>query len=58
MPGEAAELARRRLERLNGLYMVDLLCDPELETFYSRFGIKPALGMALRNYDRQSGPSN
>jgi hypothetical protein len=43
------------LERLRGLYMVDLLCDPEVQSFYARLGMQPATGMMLRNYERQSG---
>jgi len=53
--GIGRKLAERMLSRLNGLYMVDLLCDPPLEAFYSRFGLKSAHAMALRNYERQSG---
>jgi GNAT superfamily N-acetyltransferase len=48
-------LMERMLERLRGLYMVDLLCDPELEPFYANLGMQPALGMLVRNYARQSG---
>lgn len=52
--GIGQELVRRMLEKLKGLYMVDLICDQELQPFYSRFGMKPAFGMMLRNYERQS----
>jgi len=53
--GIGQELTRRMLKKLSGLYMVDLLCDPELQPFYARFGMKVANGMVLRNYERQSG---
>ena len=53
--GIATELMRRMLARLESLYMVDLVCDSELEAFYRRFGMRPALGMVLRNTARQSG---
>lgn len=53
--GIGQELTRRMLERLRGLYMIDLLCDPDLQSFYQRAGMFPATGMMLRNYDRQSG---
>src|SRR5215210_5285014 len=33
--GIGQTLVRRLLERLGDLYMVDLLCDPELEVFYA-----------------------
>ena len=53
--GIGQELIRRMLDKLNGLYMIDLLCDQELERFYTRFGMKPAFGMTIRNIERQSG---
>lgn len=49
------ELTRRMLDNLTKLYMVDLLCDPELQPFYARLGMKAASGMMLRRYERQSG---
>ncbi|MBK8051295.1 MAG: GNAT family N-acetyltransferase [Anaerolineales bacterium] len=53
--GIGEELVRRMLARLRDLYMVDLLCDPDLQPFYARAGMRPATGMLLRNYDRQAG---
>lgn len=53
--GIGHELARQILEQLTGLYMVDLLCDAELQPFYERLGMRPATGMMLRNYRRQAG---
>jgi hypothetical protein len=35
--------------------MIDLLCDPDVQPFYGRLGMRPATGMLIRNYDRQSG---
>ncbi len=55
--GIGKELFRRMLDKLKKLYMIDVLCDPELQEFYERFGMKPAKGMIIRNYERQSGPS-
>ena len=49
------ELMRRILDRLGTLYMIDLLCDEAAQPFYTRFGMRPAVGMAVRNYDQQSG---
>ena len=49
------ELVRRMLEKLAGLYAVDLLCEQELQPFYARFGMQAASGMMLRDYERQSG---
>ena len=53
--GIGSELVRRMLRRLGTLYMVDLLCDEDVQPFYDRLGMRRMLGMAVRNYDRQSG---
>lgn len=53
--GIGRELMRRMIERLSGLYMVDLLCEPDLQSFYSKLGMQPASGMLVRNYAHQSG---
>lgn len=49
------ELVRRMIDKLKGYYMVDLMCDDDLRPFYERFGMKPAGGMVIRNFKRQSG---
>lgn len=53
--GIGSELVRRMLAALRGYYMVDLICDPELQAFYERFDMISRVGMAWRNFDRQSG---
>jgi ribosomal protein S18 acetylase RimI-like enzyme len=53
--GIGRELTRRMLDRLQDIYMVDLLCDPEIQPFYERLGMRRATGMMVRNYERQSG---
>lgn len=53
--GIGSELLRRMLDRLSDLCMVDLQCDADLESFYATLGMRPARGMMVRNYDRQSG---
>jgi ribosomal protein S18 acetylase RimI-like enzyme len=53
--GIGSELTRRMLARLRDCYMIDLLCDPELQPFYARLGLRPAAGMMARNYARQAG---
>jgi ribosomal protein S18 acetylase RimI-like enzyme len=55
--GIGSELVRRMLAKLRGFYMVDLMCDPELQPFYARFGMAPYSGMIVRNYEQQSGAS-
>ena len=46
--GIGQELVRRMLDKLSGMYMVDLICDKELQSFYARFGMKPTNGMSIR----------
>jgi ribosomal protein S18 acetylase RimI-like enzyme len=53
--GIGSELVRRMMAKLCGLYGVDLCCDPDLQPFYERFGMRPVTGMVLRNYARQAG---
>lgn len=53
--GIGTALLTRLLDRLRDHYMIDVLCDPEVRPFYARLGLRPATGMAIRNYDRQSG---
>nr|WP_026293757.1 GNAT family N-acetyltransferase [Saccharibacillus kuerlensis] len=55
--GIGRELAQRMLEQLGNYYMVDLMCDPELESFYARQGMRPSNGMMRRNYKNQKGIS-
>lgn len=56
--GIGTELMRRMLEKLSKFYMVDLLCDPDLQPYYARFGMKSTTGMLVRNYNQQSGISS
>ena len=53
--GIGATLVARLLARLDHLYMVDLLCDADVQPFYARLGMRPATGMMVRHYDRQAG---
>ena len=53
--GIGKELTTRMLEELQGLYMVDLLCDAGVQPFYQKQGMRRATGMFIRNYDRQNG---
>jgi len=52
--GIGKELVRRMLTSLGNLYMVDLLCDEELQGYYRQLGMENATGAFLRNYARQS----
>ena len=53
--GIGLELTQRLLAQLQHLYAIDLLCDPELQAFYAKLGMRPATGMMVRNYENQSG---
>ena len=53
--GIGRELLRRMLEKMEDLYMVDLVCDPETARFYESLGMKPAHAMVVRRYERQAG---
>ena len=46
--GIGSELVRRMLAELEHFYMVDLVCDPQLEGFYRRFEMMLLAGMSLR----------
>lgn len=51
--GIGSELVTRMLAKLRHLYMIDLMCDPELQPFYARLGFRESTGMMIRNHDRQ-----
>jgi ribosomal protein S18 acetylase RimI-like enzyme len=53
--GIGSELMRRMLEMLREIYMIDLLCDSDLQAFYSKVGMEKSSGMLVRNFARQSG---
>ena len=46
--GIGSELVRRMLSELEDFYMVDLVCDPELEPFYRRFELILLSSMGVR----------
>ena len=48
--GIGKSLVSKMLEILDGLYSVDLLCDPPLQSFYAKCGMANATGMTLKNY--------
>ena len=55
--GVGSTLVKQILEYVGELYMVDVVCDPELETFYRPLGFAPARAMIRRNYEAQGGSS-
>jgi ribosomal protein S18 acetylase RimI-like enzyme len=52
--GIGSELMRRMLAQVRDLYMIDLLCDPDVQLFYERLGMRRAQGMLIRNYEWQN----
>ena len=46
--GIGSELTGRMLAKLESLYMVDLLCDSPLQSFYEVRGMSRAVGMMIR----------
>lgn len=53
--GIGSEVIKTLVGELEHLYMIDAVCDPEVESFYKPLGFSPLSGMALRNYERQTG---
>jgi len=50
--GIGAELMKKMLELLKEFYMIDLLCDTDLQPFYEQFGMERVHGMYIRNYSK------
>ena len=53
--GIGSQLVRRMLQRLERLYMIDLVCDPEVVPFYERLGMRRMPAMVVRHQVQQSG---
>lgn len=53
--GIGTELVEQLSSQLDDLYMVDLSCDPELESFYQPLGFESATAMIRRQYEHQDG---
>ncbi len=53
--GIGSQLVRRMLQRLEHLYMIDLVCDPEVAPFYERLGMRRMLAMVVHKQAQQSG---
>lgn len=48
--GIGSELMSRMLGKLKGIPAIDLTCDPDMQKFYSKLGMKPSVGMIIRDY--------
>jgi predicted N-acetyltransferase YhbS len=53
--GIGGALVSKMLESLQNLYMIDVLCDPDVQSYYAKHGMHKATGMLARNYSRQNG---
>ena len=53
--GIGRELISRMKKELKHLYMIDLLCDEKLVSYYETLGMRRAMGAMIRNYENQSG---
>ncbi|MGB5945196.1 GNAT family N-acetyltransferase [Paenisporosarcina sp.] len=53
--GIGQQLVKKMLELLSDMYMIDLMCDKELQGYYEKLGMHRSHGMILRNYAKQSG---
>jgi GNAT superfamily N-acetyltransferase len=53
--GIGTELVKRMLDKCAELYVVDLTCDPGVQSFYARCGMQPSTGMMVRRYEYQAG---
>lgn len=49
------ELVRRLIAELKSLYMIDVVCDADVQRFYQKAGFQTAAAMVRRNYGAQSG---
>lgn len=53
--GIGQQLLKKMLDLLCDMYMIDLMCDEEMQGYYEKLGMHQAHGMNLRNYRKQSG---
>ncbi|WP_202127664.1 GNAT family N-acetyltransferase [Clostridium sp. C8-1-8] len=53
--GIGTELVRLMLDSLKDFYMIDLLCDDDMVSFYKKFDMFKSSGMIIRNYKKQNG---
>jgi GNAT superfamily N-acetyltransferase len=48
--GIGSQLVISMLGKLEGMPAIDLTCDPDVQPFYARFGMRPSVGMSIRRY--------
>lgn len=47
--GIGTKLMKVMLSKLKRYYMIDLLCDKDMQPYYKKFGMKPYTAMIIRN---------
>jgi len=52
--GIGMKLMELMLEELSSFYMIDLVCDEDMISFYQKCGLRKFSAMGIRNYSRQS----
>ena len=53
--GIGKKLMQNMLLTLGKFYMIDLLCDQDVQGYYDKFDMIKSQGMVFRNYQNQSG---
>ncbi|HEU4677794.1 MAG TPA: GNAT family N-acetyltransferase, partial [Candidatus Paceibacterota bacterium] len=53
--GIGKTLVELLLEDFKDIYMIDLMCEEDVEGFYEKFGFHKVPAMMLRHYDKQLG---
>ena len=53
--GIGGELVTRMVQRLDDLYMVDVVCDASVLPFYERLGFQGGTSAMMRRWSKQSG---
>jgi len=56
--GIGNELVKRMMDQLQNLYMIDIVCDENLKSFYNRHGFNVYSCIIKRNYTKQSGKTD
>jgi ribosomal protein S18 acetylase RimI-like enzyme len=53
--GVARKLMELMIQEFSNFYMIDLVCDENLKSFYEKFGMNSLSAVGIRNFDKQSG---
>lgn len=53
--GVGQELIKRMSRKFEHLFMLDLICDESLQSYYEKLGMVKAVGMSVRHHEREAG---